>query len=159
MNSKLKPKNLKIQQSKSIFCKIAFVTTIQILCLISPVIFSSALATNKMRGPARNFVKTGTSSYYQTSVVKLVWKGAIQFYSKVISPADGPRSPSYPTGSAYGKAAIERYGFFIGVLLIGDRLFHEADINKGPKIFIYKHTRYYDPIEYNTYWWEDPVTD
>lgn len=159
MNSNLKLKNRKIKKSKSVFCQILLVTSIQILFFITPAFFNSTLAINKMRGPTQDFNKPRTSSPYQTSVVKWVWKGAIRLYSKVISPADGPRSPSYPTGSAYGRVAIERYGFLMGVLLIGDRLFHEADIHRGQKIFIFNRTRYFDPIEYNTYWWDKSVTD
>ena len=75
-------------------------------------------------------------------------------FSKVISPADGARSLSYPTGSAYGYQAIQEEGVLVGVLLIGDRLFHEADQHYGSYIRLYGINRYYDPIENNVFWWK-----
>ena len=65
----------------------------------------------------------------KTNLNKLVLGSWVLFYSKVISPADGARSLSYPTGSAYGYQAIQEEGVLVGILLIGDRLFHEAEIN------------------------------
>ncbi len=78
--------------------------------------------------------------------------GLVRGFQQVISPADGPRSPSYPTGSAYGAWVLQEEGFFWGVLMIGDRLFHEADLPLGPKVWIYGVERYYDPPLYNRYW-------
>ncbi len=90
----------------------------------------------------------------QSSTAKLVGKGLIHFYSTVISPADGPRSPSYPTGSAYGKQAIEKHGIILGVILTADRLIHESDVHLGAVTEIYGVKRYYDPVENNTFWWD-----
>jgi len=78
--------------------------------------------------------------------------GLVRGFQQGISPADGPRSPSYPTGSAYGAWVLQEEGFFWGVLMIGDRLFHEADLPLGPKVWIYGVERYYDPPLYNRYW-------
>ncbi len=131
--------------------------TIAAGCLLFQVLWvssSGALASDGMKGPDLRFEKTSRNPVYQTSTVKFVWKNAIKVYSRFISPADGPRSPSYPTGTQYGKQAIEQHGFFIGIVLIADRLLHEADIHQGSKITIYGTTRYYDPIENNTYWWD-----
>ncbi|MDT8446820.1 MAG: hypothetical protein RRB13_07980 [bacterium] len=82
------------------------------------------------------------------------WLGqqAVVLFQQVISPADGPRSPSYPTGSAYGRLVLAQEGFFWGVLMIGDRLFHEADVPLGPVVEVYGHRRFYDPPAYNRYW-------
>ena len=111
-------------------------------------------AADGMKGPFGKPHAVPQSPYYHTSTVKFVWKSAIHLYSSTISPADGPRSPSYPTSTAYGKQAIERYGFFMGIILTADRLIHESDVHQGPKIIIYGHRRYYDPVESNTYWWD-----
>ena len=74
--------------------------------------------TNSMRyGPFFQKSVQNRQVKYETSSVKLVWVGLMNVYARVISPADGPRSPSYPTGSAYGKQAIRTYGFFLGVQL------------------------------------------
>lgn len=83
----------------------------------------------------------------------------ISFFSNYISPADGPRSPSYPTGSAYGKMAVQKYGFFMGSILTADRLIHESDVPLGPIIILYQKRRFYDPLESNTFWWDSPKTD
>ena len=92
----------------------------------------------------------------QQSLNQVVFGSMVQFYSNWISPLDGPRSPSYPTGSAYGLKAIQQEGFFIGILLIGDRLLHEADKHQGPIFNIYGKNRYYDPLENNIFWWKKP---
>lgn len=115
-------------------------------------------AASGMKGPASQ--QSSRRIYptdYQTSSIKLVLSGLIQFYAKVISPADGPRSPSYPTGTAYGIEAVKRYGLFPGIIIIGDRLLHESDRHLGPMIIIYGKRRYYDPPEFNTYWWDSSV--
>ena len=110
--------------------------------------------SSMMRGP--HFRKPIQSRFaeHETSSTRLVWIGLIDFFRHVISPADGPRSPSYPTGSAYGKQAVETYGFFLGVVLTADRLIHEADRPFGPVITVYGKARYYDPLKNNTYWWD-----
>ena len=115
---------------------------------------SNVQAEDQMKGPSAKLSVATQSPYYQTSTVKFVWKSAIHFYSSTISPADGPRSPSYPTSTAYAKQAIEKYGFFTGLILTADRLIHESDVHLGPKIIFHGHRRYYDPIEANTYWWD-----
>jgi putative component of membrane protein insertase Oxa1/YidC/SpoIIIJ protein YidD len=89
------------------------------------------------------------------SLNQVVFSGMVLFYSRFISPLDGPRSPSYPTGSAYGLQAIREEGFLVGTLLIGDRLLHEADQHQGAYFRIYGQNRYYDPLENNTFWWKN----
>ncbi len=124
-----------------------------ILGLFLLFVSHTSWAVDGMKGPFPD-KKTSPPRIYQTSTTKLVSNGLIQFYSKCISPADGPRSPSYPTGSAYGREAITQYGLFPGMFLIADRLFHEADVNLGYNITVYGHSRYYDPLENNTFWWD-----
>ncbi len=114
-------------------------------------------AGDRMNSPFPKQPSTLQPETYQTSTVKLLMTGAIQFYSTVISPADGPRSPSYPTGSAYGIQAVNQYGFFPGFFLIADRLLHESDVNLGPTLTVYGKNRYYDPVANNTYWWDEAV--
>ena len=131
--------------------------TIQVvLFLICLCLFETVFARDAMNSPFGDSPRSSQKLQYQTSTVKWVWKGAISFYSRIVSPADGPRSPSYPTGSAYGRQAIERYGFFWGIILTADRLLHEADLNLGPTVIIYGKRRIYDPLEYNTLWWDKP---
>lgn len=123
------------------------------------VAVKTGLAFDKMRAPDVTKPKYIGYSSDHTSVVKLVLTGGIRFYASVISPADGPRSPSYPTGTAYGIEAINTYGFFPGIILISDRLLHETDRNLGPSITLFGTERYFDPPAYNTYWWDPSVLE
>lgn len=52
---------------------------------------------------------------------------AIRFHQDVISPADGPRSHFIPSSSQYTKEAMQKYGFFKGVVMGCDRLMREND--------------------------------
>jgi len=126
-----------------------------LLCLLSGV--SVLMAENKMKAPFVSKKQNSVSSrnYYVTDASQWVWGGLMSFYSDVISPADGARSPSYPTGSMYGRIAIKKYGFFLGIILTADRLLHESDLPLTPLISIYHKRRFYDPLEFNTFWWED----
>ena len=121
--------------------------------LIGLLTSAAVQAETRMKGPFNNTNQSYRPPNYQTSAVKLVWINTINLYSKYISPADGPRSPSYPTSTAYGKQAIEAHGFLLGIILIADRLIHESDQHLGPKIIIHGNRRYHDPVEANTYWW------
>ena len=114
------------------------------------------LAGNKMKAPFSESIKRPVSvqNFYTTSATQLIWKGLITFYSKIISPADGARSPSYPTGSMYGKMAVKKHGFFLGIILTADRLLHESDLPLTPTITVYQKNRFNDPLEFNTFWWD-----
>lgn len=56
----------------------------------------------------------------------------IAFHQNVISPADGPRSHFMPSSSQYTLDAIQKYGFFLGVVYGCDRLMRE---NNEPWIY------------------------
>lgn len=127
-----------------------------ILTLFSSQAEKSANAADRMRGPFKSG-EVKPQPYYQTSTSKVVLNGLIKIYSHYISPADGPRSPSFPTGSAYGRQAISTYGFIPGVFLIADRLFHESDQHLGYPIVVFGRTRYNDPLEHNTFWWDSEL--
>ena len=128
---------------------------LNLILLVLLLSFSPQLAlADQMRSPFQLFERKISRENLETSSVKFVLKGLVSFYSKFISPADGPRSPSYPTGSAYAQEVIEEYGFFPGVILISDRLLHESDVHIGQKIYIFGRERYYDPPENNTFWWD-----
>ena len=122
------------------------------ICIVFYLYQNVNAKENNMKGPKNP--EQNYSMKNESSFTKLIFGSLVKFYSKVISPLDGPRSPSYPTGSAYGLKAIQQEGAFLGILLIGDRLFHEADKNQGSYITIYGTKRYYDPIENNIFWWK-----
>lgn len=51
----------------------------------------------------------------------------IRFHQEVLSPVDGPRSSFRPTSSRYMQLAMQRYGFFQGLIMGLDRLLREND--------------------------------
>ena len=55
-------------------------------------------------------------------VMKQVALVVIRFYQKAVSPWLRPACRYYPTCSAYAIEAIEKYGFFRGVLLAVKRI-------------------------------------
>ena len=121
------------------------------------------LAFAGMNGPkisAQNASSQNVSSQNATpleiSLPTQAAKIGIRFFQLVISPIDGPRSPSYPTGSAYGMSAVKKHGAFWGIILTADRLIHEADQPLGPIIHLHNQDRYFDPVERNDFWLSDP---
>ncbi len=111
-----------------------------------------------MKGPTEEIRQQTKEGPQNLTLVELYAITSIKLFSSVISPADGPRSPSFPTGTAYGIDAIQKHGLLAGLFLIGDRLFHEADIHKGAIIILHDKQRYFDPVESNTFWWaRDPA--
>ena len=119
------------------------------LALALFLVWSGASLAGGMNGPHPIY-----SPQAQAEPGSPAWGGqrAVRFFQTLISPADGPRSPSYPTGSAYGMQVLAEDGLFFGILMIGDRLFHEADRPLGPIVHIYGRDRFYDPPAYNRYW-------
>lgn len=84
-----------------------------------------------------------------------VWLAS--FFRDHISAVDGSRCPSQPTCSSYSIEAFKKHGFFIGWVMMADRLVHEIDewlvspirmVNGEPKIV--------DPVENNDFWWFQP---
>lgn len=130
------------------------ILTVLIFLLMLP---NDLIAEDQMKSPdnKKNINYSVNRNPYPVSTTLFVWKNLMSFYASVISPVDGARSPSYPTGSAYGKIAITEHGFFLGVILTADRLIHESDLPLTPVINIYGQNRFYDPLEFNTFWWAD----
>ena len=83
----------------------------------------------------------------------------VTFFSKVISPVDGDRCPSYPTCAAYSKQAYQEHGAVVGTLMTVDRLFHEADEPRfSPTVEVHGVRRLYDPVSANEFWKKDRRT-
>ncbi len=83
--------------------------------------------------------------------------GSIRFYQDVISSVIGADCPMHPSCSAYGIEAIEKHGFFVGILMTADRLIHESDeISLGPEIETEGRLKVHDPVENNDFWWTGP---
>lgn len=94
------------------------------------------------------------SSAFETSVPKLAVRGAFAAWRTVLTRADGPRSPMYPTASAFLSQAAAKHGMVIGVVMTADRLMHEWDEQRrAPRVVVYGVSRAYDPVEANDFWW------
>lgn len=98
-------------------------------------------------------------SEYDTNILNFSALTLVNTYKNDISPADGPRSGSLPTGSAYGKQAFERYGFLLGIILTFDRLLHETSPNRSYLVNVGDRKFKNDPIDYNVYWWDKKVIE
>lgn len=80
----------------------------------------------------------------------------IKGFQRYVSPVDGDRCNMYPTCSTYGLHAFRKHGAFKGIVLTADRLLHEYDEAAfAPLIMKSGKARYYDPVEYNDFWWHE----
>lgn len=78
----------------------------------------------------------------------------VKGFQRYISPVDGERCNMYPTCSSYSINAFKKHGSLKGIILTADRLLHEYDEAAfAPRIIKYGQLRYYDPVEYNDFWW------
>jgi hypothetical protein len=111
------------------------------------------------RGPWAPPAKaTGRPPSLETSVPKLAAHGALAAWHTVLTRADGPRSPMYPTASAYLGQAVAKHGLLIGIVMTADRLLHEWDEQRrAPRIVLYGVPRAYDPVDANDFWWASPA--
>lgn len=86
-----------------------------------------------------------------------LWVSPIRMFQRIISRADGQRCPMYPSDSNYATQAFNRFGPLIGWVLTSDRLLRcgrdETRLSPAVKINGLRST--YDPIEANTFWWDD----
>jgi len=82
----------------------------------------------------------------------------IGLYQKIISRADGDRCPMYPSCSHYAKAAFAQKGLLIGWILTCDRLLRcgRDETRLAPRITQNGTVYSYDPLDANTFWWDEP---
>jgi hypothetical protein len=101
----------------------------------------------------RAMVQKETEARRNTSISSPFFVSLLNFFSKVISPVDGDRCPSYPTCAAYSKEAYQKHGALVGTLMTVDRLFHEADEPMfSPTVEVHGVGRIYDPVSANEFW-------
>jgi putative component of membrane protein insertase Oxa1/YidC/SpoIIIJ protein YidD len=101
----------------------------------------------------RAMVQKETEARRNTSISSPFFVSLLNFFSKVISPVDGDRCPSYPTCAAYSKEAYQKHGALVGTLMTVDRLFHEADEPRfSPTVEVHGVGRIYDPVSANELW-------
>ena len=120
---------------------------------------SSALsAEDALNGPWRNsadwkLTQKSKQAQHVHSTTKGIFPTLLTFFSKVISPVDGSRCPSYPTCAEYSKQAYQKHGALIGTLMTVDRLFYEpTEARFSPQIEVYGARRIYDPVSANEFW-------
>lgn len=87
----------------------------------------------------------------ETSVVRIVSLGAIDFYRNVASPVSSSRCGFYPSCSTFGRQAVSEYGVASGIMMIGDRL-TRCNFFKEPgnDYFLLPGGRLFDPVSANT---------
>ncbi|MFB0516250.1 MAG: membrane protein insertion efficiency factor YidD [Candidatus Neomarinimicrobiota bacterium] len=79
-----------------------------------------------------------------------VYGWAFGFYQEYISPAAGDRCLMYPSCSAYAWEAINRYGFFRGLIMTADRLMRCGnDLHLYDTIVLNGRWYALDPVEMN----------
>ena len=84
----------------------------------------------------------------ESTPIRLFSTGLIRLYQKYISTQDRPACNFLPSCSRFGMGAIQRYGFFRGILLTADRLLRDNGA------MLHTHYRfdeasgkYLDPVE------------
>ncbi|MFB3924936.1 MAG: membrane protein insertion efficiency factor YidD [Syntrophales bacterium] len=92
------------------------------------------------------------------SAAGLVLEKGLAFFRDYISAVDGDRCSMYPTCSSYGVQAVQKHGFFIGLFMTADRLIHESnEMDYAPQVNINGRIRFFDPVEWNDFWWSPGV--
>ena len=84
-----------------------------------------------MNGPPEAKYRYPAGNPLETSVVRIALMGAIDFYTKRISPIGASRCGFHPSCSSFGRQAVREKGVLLGVIMTGDRL-TRCNIFKGP---------------------------
>jgi len=93
-------------------------------------------------------------SYTLPSVSAYFLKQCVKVFVHSVSRVDGDRCPMYPTCSSYSLQAIEKHGFFLGIVMTADRLIHESnEMDYAPLIEAGDGVHYFDPLRNNDFWW------
>ena len=84
----------------------------------------------------------------ESTPIRLFSTGLIRVYQKYISTQDQPACNFSPSCSRFGMGAIQRYGFFRGILLTADRLVRDNGIMLHTHYpFDEASGKYIDPVE------------
>lgn len=103
-------------------------------------------ANEKMRGPERRAAKSPREKTEETSCLDLAMLGALSFYRKAVSPADGTRCGFRPSCSAFAAISLREQGPLVGLLMTADRLMRCHPLKKaGPDYLPLPGGKLYDP--------------
>ena len=135
------------------FLRVFFVVLF-VVALAIPARAGEDLLSGPWDSPSyRALVQKETEIRRNTSMSSPFFISLLNFFSKVISPVDGDRCPSYPTCAAYSKEAYQKHGALVGTLMTVDRLFHEADEPRfSSTVVVHGVGRIYDPVSANELW-------
>jgi hypothetical protein len=96
----------------------------------------------------------GISKNKDISLPAHMLAGSVKVFINYISRVDGDRCQMYPTCSSYSLQAIEKHGFFGGIVMTADRLIHESnEMDYADVVEIGGRLRFYDPVSNNDFWW------
>jgi len=64
----------------------------------------------------------------------------------------------YPSCSVYAARCLEKHGFFVGWMMIADRLMRCGgdETRLAPKVYVDGAWKTYDPVDGNDFWWACP---
>ena len=84
----------------------------------------------------------------ESTPIRLFSTGLIRLYQKYISTQDQPVCNFIPSCSRFGMGAIQKYGFFRGILLTSDRLLRDNGTTLHTHYpFDEASGKYIDPVE------------
>jgi len=84
---------------------------------------------------------------------KNILVSSVRFYQRNLSPVMGGRCPMNPSCSRYSIQAINKHGFFIGLMMTADRLMHEDDETRLATATVRgNRVTFSDPVENNDFW-------
>lgn len=87
---------------------------------------------------------------------KNILVSSLRFYQRNLSPVMGGRCPMNPSCSRYSIQAINKHGFFIGLVMTADRLIHEADETRLATASVRGNkVTFSDPVENNDFWFAE----
>lgn len=90
----------------------------------------------------------------EVSITKRIASSPIEFYRKFLTSQWGHTCSHYPSCSKYSLLAIKKHGWYLGLIMMFDRLQHESNEARfSPLIKIEGATKVYDPVENNDFWW------
>jgi len=101
--------------------------------------------------PAKTIQSDGSKSYNPLSALIAIHEGPLDHLNAVRRG----ECPMHPSCSAYGKAAYEKHGFFIGWVMTMDRLIRcgRDELKHSPSVLIDGRWKCNDPVEGNDFWW------
>ncbi len=145
-------------------CKIAKLTFLFWILLLSTVFFYCVYGKNLLRAPQAlsqsNSQIELNRGVISKNISKKIASGPVIFYRQFLSDHWGNKCSHYPSCSHYSLLAIKKHGFYVGLVMTFDRLQHESnEARYSPLIRLNGSIKVYDPVSNNDFWWySNPIT-